>query len=52
MEDKIWYPALNVAGHYEADFKDIAPPKKAEEMMAVAIAMAGIQELQQRPLEL
>jgi len=48
MSDKIWYPALNVAAHYGADFQNDLKPKKVEEMMAVAIAMAGVQEIQQR----
>lgn len=48
MEDKIWYPALNVAAHFEADFQNVPVPKKAEEMMTVAVAIAGIQELQQK----
>jgi hypothetical protein len=45
MTDKYWYPALNVAIHFEADFKKNPPPKKAEEMLAVAVAMAGMQEM-------
>ena len=48
MVDKIWYPALNVAEHFRADFQNGLVPKKVGEMMAVAIAMAGIQERQQR----
>ena len=49
MVDSIWYPALNVAAHYELDFAKIKPPKKAEEMMAVAMAIAGMQELHRKP---
>ncbi len=49
MIDKYWYPALNVAAHFEVDFADTQPPKKVGEMMAVAIAMAGLQEVHQKP---
>lgn len=49
MIDKIWYPALNVAAHFEADFASTSPPKKAGEMMAVAIAMAAMQDMHNRP---
>lgn len=47
MVDKIWFPALNVAAHYHADFPAGAQrPKKIDEMMTVVIAIAGIQERQ------
>lgn len=45
MVDKTWYPPINIAAHFEADFAGIKAPKKAQEMMAVAIAMAGMQKL-------
>lgn len=45
MVDKTWYPPINVVAHFEADFADIKAPKKAQEMMAVAIAMTGMQKL-------
>lgn len=45
MIDKTWYPPINVAAHFEADFAGIKAPKKAQEMMAVSIAMAGMQRL-------
>lgn len=48
MTDRIWFPALNVAAHFEADFVDIKVPKKVEEMMSVAIAIAAIQEIQNK----
>jgi hypothetical protein len=48
MVDKTWYPPINVAAHFETDIANVRPPKKAQEMMAVAIAMAGMQELHQR----
>lgn len=49
MIDNIWYPALNVAAHFESDFAHTPPPKKAQEMMAVAVAMAAMQEIHKRP---
>jgi len=48
MTDNLWYPALNVAYHHAADFNDNPAPKKADEMMAVAMAVAGLQEIQKR----
>jgi len=48
MTDSLWFPPLNIAAHHEADFRGLTPPKKVEEMMAVAIAMTGLQELQQK----
>src|SRR3989344_3302795 len=49
MTDKYWYTALNVAAHFHRDFVSEPPPKKVAEMMAVAIAMAGMQEVHNRP---
>lgn len=49
MIDPYWYPAINVVAHYEADFINTKPPKKASEMMAVAIAMTWMQELYGKP---
>jgi len=49
MVDPYWYPALNVAAHFNADFAEIPAPKKAKEMMAVAIAMAGMQAMHSHP---
>lgn len=49
MIDPYWYPALNVAAHFETDLANIPAPKKAKEMMAVAIAMAGMQALRGYP---
>jgi len=48
MTDNVWFPPLNVAAHYEVDFAGITPPKKAEEMMATAMAVAGIQAMQKK----
>jgi len=50
MTDNIWFPTLNVAAHYHADFENGAVrPKKVDEMMSVAIAMAGLQEIHGKP---
>lgn len=55
LEDPIWYPPLNVAYHFqvlkdrltdeERQGKDF---RKAEEMFAVALMLAGIQKIQDR----
>ncbi len=50
MVDRIWFPALNVVAHYHADFANaVARPKKVDEIMTVAIAMAGMQEMHKKP---
>lgn len=50
MVDTIWFPPINVAAHYHADFKDGYPrPKKIDEMMTTAIALAALQESHGRP---
>jgi hypothetical protein len=48
MEDKIWFSPLNIVVHFETDFQGIRVPKKAGEMMAVAITMAIAQELHKK----
>jgi len=52
MTDPQWYSALNVIMHFRAD---LVPPfiqtkqtRKAEELNAAAIALVGIQQVQQR----
>lgn len=51
MQDKRWYSALNVIAHFYNDFEAVStkPPKKAEEMWAVAVMLAGLQEVEHRP---
>jgi hypothetical protein len=49
MVDKLWYPAMNVVAHFQNDFPDGKVPKKVNEMMAVAITLAGLQEIEKRP---
>ena len=49
LVDPYWYPALNVAAHFHVDFADAMAPKKAKEMMAVAIAITGIQAMHKHP---
>ena len=48
MKDKRWFSALNVVAHFGTDFAPgLGTPqtrKKAEEMWAVAVMIAGIQE--------
>lgn len=48
MRDKRWYSALNVVAHFYSDFEAVSmrPPKKAEEMWAVAVMLAAIQEVE------
>jgi len=50
MIDIIWFPPINVAAHYHADFDvGYARPKKIDEMMTVAIALAALQESHGKP---
>src|SRR3989338_6298408 len=49
MVDKYWYPPLNVVAHFERDFTSTIAPKKANELVAVAVAMAWMQELHRKP---
>lgn len=49
MVDKLWYPALNVVAHFQNDFPSGNVPKKIMEMMAVAVTLAGIQEVEKKP---
>jgi hypothetical protein len=53
MKDPRWYSALNVVAHAHSDFLTqtgviIPPPKKVEEMWAVAVMLVGIQESEKK----
>lgn len=48
MTDPRWYSAMNVVSHVQTDTTPGAVPKKVEELWAVSIMLAAVQEIEQK----